>query len=187
VVIWYKRNVLLRTQKNYGENTMKKFLLVISTMLLFMFGTVALAEMKIAVLDLNKVMMDSPQLEAAKTKLKSKFDSREKEILAAQKAFQSDVEKFSKDSPTMKTEDQKAAQQKVIDQQKKLQDMQTKFQNDLNAAQGDAMKGIVKKVEGIVEKIAKKKKYDLILAKAGTAYSKPGLEITDDVIKLMKK
>jgi outer membrane protein len=166
---------------------MKKLLLVVSAISLFVFGTVAFAEMKIAVLDLNKVMMDSPQLETAKTKLKSRFDKREKGILKAQKAFQSDIEKFNKESPTMKDDAQKAAQQKIIDQQKNLQDMQTKFQNDLNAAQGVVMKDIVTKIEGLVKKIAEDKKFDLILAKAGTAYSKPGLEITAEVIKRMKK
>ncbi|EKE01179.1 MAG: Outer membrane protein [uncultured bacterium] len=166
---------------------MKKFLLAISMIALFTFGITAFAETKIAVLDLNKVMMDSPQLEKAKTSLKNKFEAREKEIVAAQKVFQSDIDALNKNGPTMKPDDQKKAQQKIMDQQKKLQDMQTKFQNDLNTAQGDAMKTIVKKIEGIVNKIATDKKFDLIIAKAGTAYNKPELEITNDVIKEMKK
>jgi outer membrane protein len=166
---------------------MKKFLLAVTAVTLFLFGTVVFADMKIAVLDLNKVMMGSPQLDAAKTKLKGKFDVREKELVAAQKSFQSDIEAFNKNGPTMKADEQKTAQQKIIDQQKKLQDMQTKFQNDLNVAQNDAMQNIVKKIEEIVKGIAADKKFDLILAKAGVAFNKPEFEITDDVIKQMKK
>ena len=166
---------------------MKRFLVNFSAVVLFVFGATVFADMKIGVLDLNKVMMDSPQVEAAKAKLKSKFDAREKEMVASQKAFQADIEKFNKESPTMKADAQKAAQQKIIEQQKKLQDAQSKFQNDLNTAQNEELKGIVKKIEGIVNKMAADKKFDLIVAKAGTAYNKPELEITSDVIAQMKK
>ncbi|CAL7961988.1 outer membrane protein [Gammaproteobacteria bacterium] len=166
---------------------MKKFLITMSVVALFAFGTQAFADMKIGVLDLNKVMMDSPQLEIAKKALKGKFDVREKEMLAAQKAFQVDIEAFNKNSPTMKANDQKAAQQKIISQQKDLQEKQTKFQKDLSDEQNSAMKDIVKKIEGIVNNIAVSKKFDLIVAKAATAYNKPELEITDEVVKQMKK
>lgn len=166
---------------------MKKFLIAMSTVVLFVFGSTAFADLKIGVLDLNKVMMDSPQLAAAKAKLKSDFDKREKDILSAQQVFQKAVEDFSKNSATMKDADKKAAQDKIVAQQKKLQEDQAKFQNDLNTAQGTAMKDIVKKIEGIVNGIADKQKFDLILAKAGTAFNKPGLEITKDVIDQMKK
>jgi outer membrane protein len=166
---------------------MKKFLIAMSTVVLFVFGSTAFADLKIGVLDLNKIMMDSPQLAAAKVKLKSDFDKREKDILSAQQIFQKAVEDFNKNGPTMKADAQKNAQQDIVKQQKDLQDKQSKFQNDLNASQGAAMKDIVKKIEGIVNGIAADKKFDLILAKAGTAFNKPELEITDDVIKQMKK
>lgn len=166
---------------------MKKFLIAMLTVVLFVFGSTAFADLKFGVLDLNKVMMDSPQLAAAKAKLKSDFDKREKDILSAQQVFQKAVEDFNKNGPTMKADAQKNAQQGIVKQQKDLQEKQAKFQNDLNAAQGVAMKDIVKKIEGIVNGIAADKKFDLILAKAGTAFNKPELEITDEVIKQMKK
>jgi outer membrane protein len=166
---------------------MKKLLVIISAMILFAFGTASFAEIKIGVVNLQKVMLESPQMAAAKDKLKSKFDSREKEVIAAQKAFQSDVDAFNKNSPTMKDNDKKAAQQKLVDQSKKLQDLQNKFQNDLNAAQTEAMQVIVKKIESVVNKIAMEKNIGLMVALAATAYHKPELDVTDDVIKQMKK
>lgn len=166
---------------------MKKLSVIISAIVLFAFGTASFAEMKIAVVDLNKVMLESPQWEAAKTKLKNKFDAREKEILAAQKTFQNDVENFNKNSLTMKEAAKKTAQQKIIDQQKKLQDMQMKFQNDFNAAQTDALQNVMKKIDGIIKTIAADEKLDLILAKGAVPYNKPELEIADKVIKQMKK
>lgn len=170
---------------------MKKYLFTIFTML-FVFGVTAFADKhdiagNIAVLDFNKVLMSSPQLEAAKTELKNKFDPRGKELEATQKKFQENIQAFSKNSPTMKAEDKKAAEQKLKDEQEKLQDMQSKFQNDLGKAQNDAMQKIMKKMEEIVTKVAKDKKFDLVIAKSSIAYSKPELDITEEVISQVKK
>lgn len=169
------------------NNIMRKILLVVTTMVVVMFSTAAMAETKIGVIDLNKILLESPQLTTAKADLKKKFDGREKELLDAQKKFQGDIEGFNKNSTTMKEDAKKEAQDKIIGQQKKLQDLQTKFQNDLTTAQNDIMRDILKKVESIVNKTAEDKKLDLVITKISTAYNKKELEITDDVIKQMKK
>lgn len=150
-------------------------------------STTAKIGVKIGVIDLSKVLLESPQLAKAKTDFKKRFEGREKEVSEAQKKFHSDIETFSKNSPTMKPDVQKTEQQKIIDQQKKLQDMQTKLQDDMSIAQNDIMKDLMKKVETIVDKIATEKGLDLILAKAGLAYNKKELEITDEVVKRLKK
>ncbi|MDR1057506.1 MAG: OmpH family outer membrane protein [Coxiellaceae bacterium] len=142
---------------------------------------------KIGVLDLNKVLLDSPQLAEAKTKFKKKFEAREKELDEAQKKFRGAIETFSKNSPTMKSDVQKEEQQKIIEQQKKLQEMQAKFQEEATIAQSNLMKDIVKKVEDVVDKVAGEKNLDLVIAKASLAYSKKELEITDEVSKRLKK
>lgn len=166
---------------------MKKFLMGVVAAVSLVFGMSVFADTKIGVVDLNKVMVDSPQVEAAKKQLKDKFDLREKKLVEAQKDFQSEVEKFSKESPTMKDDVKKAAQQKLVDKQKKMQEDQAKFQSDLNTAQNDALKDIVKKIEAVVSKIATDKKFDLVVAKASTAYNKPEFDITSEVISQMKK
>jgi len=170
-----------------GDNVMRKILLAASTMIFLMLGSAVFAETKIGVIDYEKVVVGSPQLVAAKADLKKKFDPREKEISEAQKKFQSDIEAFSKNGPTMKADDQKAAQQKIMDQQKKLQEMQTKFQNDATTAQNNTMRDILKKIEDIVNKIATGKNLDLVIAKNSVPYSKKELDITDEVIKQIKK
>ena len=166
---------------------MKKLFIAFASSALFLLSGLAFADTKIGVLDISKVISNAPQLEAAKTQLKNKFDPREKEITNAQSKLRAEVDDFKKNSPTMKETDSKAAQQKILDEQKKLQDMQVSFQNDLNAAQSSAMQDILKNIESVVNKIATDKKFDLVVAKAGVAYSNPSLDITDDVVKAIKK
>lgn len=142
---------------------------------------------KIGVVDLNKILLDSPQLNAAKTDLKKKFDPREKELNDKQKSFQKSIEDFSKNSPTMKPADKEATQKSIMDEQKKLQELQSKFQSDLSAEQNKLMGDILKKIETIVNKIAANKNFDLVITKVSTAFNKKELEITDEVVKEMKE
>ncbi|HBS52315.1 MAG TPA: hypothetical protein DEA62_05000 [Coxiellaceae bacterium] len=165
---------------------MRKILLAASTMIFLMFGSSVFAEMKIGVINYEKVVVESPQLAAAKADFKKKFEPREKEINEAQKKFQDEIAAFSKDSPTMKEDAKKAAQQKIMEQQKKLQEMQAKFQKDATTAQNDTMNNILKKVEDVINKIAADQKFDLVIAKTSVPYSKKELDITDEVIKQVK-
>jgi outer membrane protein len=166
---------------------MKKTLIAVSAAFGLLLGSTAFAELKIGVINVNKIFLESPQVAAAKADFKKKFEGREKEITNAQKDFQKTIEAFSKNSPTMKADVQKVEQQKIMDQQKKLQEMQMKFQNDANNAQEDALKDFSKKMETVVSKVAKEKGLDLVVAKASLAYNKDELEITNDVLKQMKK
>ena len=166
---------------------MKKILLVVSTAVFLMFGAAAFAETNIGVIDLNKVLIGSPQLAKAKADLKKKFDVREKAITKGQQDFQKAIEDFNKNGPTMKPDAQKKEQEKIMKMQKKLQEDQAKLQEDANAAQSNAVGDILKKIEGIVNKLAENKKLDLIVAKASLAYNKKELEVTDDVVKQLKQ
>lgn len=165
---------------------MKKLLLAVAAGALLVSGSV-FADVKIAVVDLGKVLADSPQVSTAKSELKKKFDPREKAIVDAQKKLQADVKKYEKENVTMKEADIKKAQQKLMDQQKKLQDMQTSFQKDLMEAQNKSMQTILKQVEEVLNKLAAAEKYDLILTKMSAAYSNPKFDVTDQVLSQMKK
>jgi outer membrane protein len=166
---------------------MKKLLITVAAMLSLGLASSAFADMKIGVLDINKVLLASPQVAAAKEKLKKQFGPREQEIVDARKKLQSDIEDYNKNGSTMKADVQKDTQSKIMDEQKKLQEMEGKFQTDVNSAQTTEMQSVLKKVESIVNRIAADKKFDLILTKVSTAFNKPEFEVTDAVIKEIKK
>jgi outer membrane protein len=168
---------------------MKKLVLLSTVVALGISATAAFAEMKIAVLDLNKVISSDPQVTTLQNDLKKKFDPRSQEIVAAQKKMQADIDAYNKDNSggKLKGADLKQAQQKIIDEQKKVQDLQNAFQKDLVAEQNKSMQVVLKKVEDAVTKIAQDQKFDLVITKVSTAYSDPKLEITDQVVAAIKK
>ena len=156
-------------------------------LLCLIFGQSIFAETKIGVMNVNKVFIESPQVSAAKADFKRRFDFREQELSQAQKHFQKEVEFFNKNNILMKIDTQRNEQQKLLEKQKKIQEMQARLQADAGKVQQEAFDNFSRKLEIAVNKVAMDKKLDLVLVNASLAYSKKELEITNDVIKQMKK
>lgn len=165
---------------------MKKIAVIVASLALFLVANSAFAELKVGVIDLNKVLAGSPQVADAKAQLKKQFDARGQEISNLQTTLKADVEDFNKNGPTMKADASKAAQQKIMEKQKKLQELETSFQADVSKAQNTAMEGIIKHVEELINKVATDGKYDLVITKMSAAYYNPKLDVTDAVVKLLK-
>ena len=166
---------------------MKKFLFITASLILFTLNASAFAETKIGIVDYNKVLLESPQRKKAESDFQNKFKKPQKALLNAQNKFQKDIETFSKNSPTMKADTKTKEEKKIIEQQKKLQEMQGKLQKDANAAQQKAFGDMVAKIKKTAGDIAAAKKIDLVVDKATLLYNKKELEITDEVIKQLKK
>lgn len=166
---------------------MKKLVLTIAslTLCLIMHSAFA-ADMKIGVIDVNKILADSSQVTDAKNKLKSQFEPREQAIKDAQKKLRSDIEDYNKNSPTMKAAASKTAQQNIMEEQKKLQDLEASFQTDFTTAQNQAMDAILKSIQDAAAKVAASEHYDLIITKMSAAYSSSAMDITGKVSSAMK-
>ncbi len=166
---------------------MKKVVLFIVVLSMFSFSSFSFAELKISVLDVNRVLASLSQLKEIQADLKKKFDPRGQELVNLQNTLRNDLDKYRQSSASIKGEDLKKEQQKIIDKNKKLQDVRASLQRDLVEAQKQAITPILKQVESVVGKIAKDQKIDLVVNKANTTYVNPQLDITDQVVAEMKK
>ena len=169
------------------EINMKKVTLFVAVLLMLGFSSVGLAEMKIGVLDVNKVLADSNQVKNMQLDLKKRFDSRGQEVISLQDIFIKDLDVYKQTNTTLQGEKLKKEQQKLFDENKKLQEVRANFQRDLVAARDEALRPILKQIESIANKIAKDQKFDLIITKVSTVYVNTQFEITDVVIAEMAK
>ncbi len=167
---------------------MKKIVLFVGALLMASLSSFVFAEMKISVVDLNKVFTDIQQVKDMQAMLKDKFDPRGKELVSMQDALRVDLDKYKQNNGKLKGGALKKEQQKIMDGNKKLQDARVSLQQDLAAAQNVAIAPILKKVEEVVGKIAQVQKIDLVITKTNVAYVNPGsqADITDQVIAEMK-
>lgn len=166
---------------------MNKSIITLIAVCIYSLSFSALADVKLGVINVNKIFIESPQIAQEKLNLKRRFEIQERELFLAQRNFQKLVEFLNKNAPTMRQDIYKNEQQKLFDQQKKLQEMAMKLQNESNAVKELIFERFAKKLENAVSKVAYDKKIDVVFAKAGLAYSKADLDITNDVINQLKK
>jgi outer membrane protein len=151
---------------------------------LSLFGQTAAAQMKVAVVDLQRAVMQTEDGLRAQATLKKLFDSRQQELNKRQTELQKQKEDIDKQSKVLS---QTALQKKVDDWQKQMVDLQTTFveyNKELEKKQKELTDPIFERVVGAIKRIAGTDSYDLIVDKATVAFSRSDLDLTDRVIQL---
>ena len=147
---------------------------------LFAFSQIAPAQTKVAVINLQKAVFDSAEINKANADMQAKFkprqdaiDQLQKEIAALSQQLQTSGEKLSAQAQADLTAQ---GQQK----QRNLQRMQDDLQADATAYRNDVLAKSSQKMTEIVKKLAEDKGYDLIVDTSTALYFKPAMDITTD-------
>jgi outer membrane protein len=155
----------------------------IATVLVF-FGKPAAAQMKVAVVDVQRAVMQTEDGLRAQATLKKLFDNRQQEINRKQQDMQKQKEDIDKQSHVLS---QQALQKKVDDWQKEMVELQQTFveyNKELEKKQKELTDPIFERVMGAIKRVAGSDGYDLILDRATVAFSRGDLDLTDRVIQL---
>jgi len=137
--------------------------------------------MKVAVVNVQQVLQQSPRVTALSKKLEDKFKNRQTKLNTEQKTLQDQLDKFKKESPTMSKTKRDATEKKITDERSALVKEVVAYQQDLQQEQNKVMQGILEDLNGIVSQIAKKQSYNLVLDAQAVVYTANGNDITKDV------
>ena len=160
-------------------------------------GLTALADMKIATVNMVDLVKLHPSYETNKALLKStdkdykaKLDKRQDEI----KAIADEGKKAQEDlsNPMLSASAKAAAQKKLEGVQRRYiaarQDMEAevrRYQSELSDLEARLMKLQTEEIRAKITAYAKEKGYDLIIDSTMLAFSKESLEVTDDILRAM--
>ncbi len=152
-----------------------------------LLAATAFASVKVGIIDLPQILQNSPQVKAINTKLKNEFKPQQEKIASAQANIRSEAEKLAPNkAESLKPEQKKAIQDKIMAKQKELQQMVVSFQQKVGDAQENAMKSFMKKIDDAVESVAKKDDLDLVLLKPAVVYASNTVDVTQAVMKALK-
>ncbi len=143
----------------------------------------AMSSIKVAVVNVQQVLQQSPRVAEYSKKLESQFKARQTKIGDEQKALQDELEKFKKESPTLSEKDRNAMQKKIANERSDLVKQVVAYQQDLQKEQNKIMQGILGDINGIVTKMAKNQNYALVLDSQAVIFASDGNDITKDVAK----
>jgi outer membrane protein len=153
--------------------------------LMFALSFSAVAETKIAVVDLERALNEVSDGQVAKGKLQDEFKKKQ-DMLDKKQAELKKLQDSLQSKASVLTE--KAKQEKAMEFQSKYAEAQQIYaetQQDFVKRQQEVMGDILKKMNPIVRDIAQKEGYSAVLNRtdATVVYAQSNLDVTDEVIK----
>lgn len=159
-------------------------IIALSTLVPF---SVAHAETKIAIVNIQTVMKDSSAAKSIREQLESKQKAYQGEISKQEDALQKDKQELDKQRSALSKE---AFEEKVKAFQGKFTDMQKQVQTKkqtLDGAYEQSINQIQKTVGDIIGDMAKEKGFSVAIPSSQTLYAEPSLDITADVTKRLNE
>jgi outer membrane protein len=144
----------------------------------------AQAQMKFAVVDLQRAVMETEDGLRAQAQLKKFFDKRQQELDSKQTELQKQREDIEKQSKVLS---QQALAKRMEDWQRQMMELQTVFveyNKELQKKQGEMTQPIYGKIVGLLRRIATQDGYDSILEKQAVPYMRSDLDLTDRLIQM---
>jgi len=148
-------------------------------------ATVASAQLKIAVVNVQKAMLDSDELKKVSADVEARYKPRQDELLKLQNDLQSIQQQLqsNKLTPQAQQDLQLQGQRKQRDAQRLSDDLQQEFDRDRQ----DILAKSAQKMQDIVKKIAEEKGYDMIVDVSQTLFFKPALDVTAEALAAYNK
>jgi outer membrane protein len=149
-----------------------------------MFGSSqARADMKVAVVDVQRAVSQTEDGLRAQATLKKLFDNRQQELNRKQTELAKQKEEIDKQAKVLSKE---AFQKRAEDWQKQMVELQQVFleyNKELEKKQKEITDPIFEKVMAIVKRVAATEGYDLVIDKQTVAFVRGELDLTDRCIQ----
>jgi len=161
-----------------------RVLVVASAVWLALAGA-ARAELKIAVVDLQRALNECDAGKKAKEQVKAKFEKAQNQLKKEREDLDKARDEFEKQAILLKDDDrrnrERELENRTLDFKRKYEDMQ----RDLKRTDGELTSGIIEQLYGIVSEYGKQQGYTLVLeASSGLLYADKALDITDAIVKI---
>ena len=144
----------------------------------------AQAQAKIGVVNVARLLQESPQAQAASQSLEGEFANRKRELQTMERDLKTREEKLTKDGATMAEAERRNQEKSLRDSQRDFARKQNEFMEDLNVRRNEALGQLQRTVLQEVQTYAKSAGLDLVVADA--LYASPSVDITQQVLSALQ-
>ena len=154
-----------------------------------MVASSAFAEgLKVAVIDVNKVLNESEAGKAAKKKMEDRYEELKKKIDARSEEARKMKEDLDKQKILLGKEKLKEREDALNAKVAELRQLSQEAEKEMQNRQGEVTREVLRIVEAQVDKVVKEEKIDLLLERSsGVVHFHPSLDITAKVLDLVNK
>jgi outer membrane protein len=150
---------------------------------LMVSGT-ASAEIKIGVVNFQKLLEDAPQTKTAMASLENEFAPRRRELLTMQNDLKARDEKLQKEGAVMAEADRAKAEKTLRDQQREFSRKAGEFQDDASTRRNEEIGKVQRYLVTEIQAYGNAQGYDLVLGE-GVFFAKGPLDVTANVLAVL--
>ncbi len=149
-----------------------------------LFARAQSSSVKIAYIDLQKVMIESDKGKDARKSLSEQLEKRKKEVSEKQSDLQKMKDSLEKQAAMITPEARADKEKQYQVQLKDYQRMTSDYQAELQQKDQEFTQKILKDLEDLIKTLGENERYTLILEKTqgGILFASPSIDITDKVI-----
>lgn len=160
---------------------MKNMIKAVLLALLLGSGSAQAEDLKVGVVDTERVLRESVPAMNAEKKIEKEFSGRDLEIKKLVKQAKELQAMLEKEGVVMSDAEHRNKERELTAMNVDLQRMQREFREDLNLRKNEELAIVLEHANKTIQAIADAEKYDLILQEV--VYRNPKIDITDRVIK----
>jgi outer membrane protein len=144
----------------------------------------ASAEMKMGVVNFQKLLEDAPQTKTAMQALENEFAPRRRELLTMQNDLKARDEKLQKEGAVMSEADRAKAEKTLRDSQREFSRKAGEFQDDASTRRNEEIGKVQRYLVTEIQGYANAQGFDLVLGD-GVFFAKGPLDITAQVLAVL--
>lgn len=143
----------------------------------------AAAQSKIAVVNFERILRESPQSKVAEKRLETEFKKKEADINDLAARLTAAGQKLDKDAPVLSETQRRDRQNQLADMDRELQRRQRDFRDEVGQRKQAEFAEVMNAANRAIKSIAEKEGYDAVFQ--DMAYFNPKIDVTDKVLKAM--
>ena len=149
-------------------------------------GSVRAAELRVAVVDMQRALNECDAGKRAKDQVKAKFEKSQDDLKRQREDLDRRKEEYERKATVLKEEErrnlEKDLEARSLEFKRKFED----FQRDLKRTDAELTSSIVEDLYGVVREYGAKNTYSLVLEASSGAllYGDNALDITDEIVKI---
>lgn len=143
-------------------------------------------ELKIAVVNPNRLLEEAPQAKLALKKLEKEFATRDNKLLTEQKSIKKEEEKLARDGAIMSEAERRKLERDLISKKRELRRALDELREDRTFRSNEERGKLLRYVNDAITTVGKQEKYDLILYE-GIAFANPAIDLTGMILERLKK
>ena len=164
-------------------NTLKKT--VFTVILASLTTLVSAQDLRVGVVNPNRLLEEAPQSKIALQRLEQEFASRNAKLVKEQKAIKGLEDKLRRDGAIMAESERRKLERDIVSRKRELRRGSDELREDRTFRSNEERGKLLRYVNEAITKIGKEENFDLILYE-GIAYANPKVDLTSKILQRLQ-